>query len=150
ALLGAPHPRSYSFRAGFFQNPQPRRFLRVRDPYVLLSGNSSITFSTLKVARSHRDPSLRSGLQKEPLQSSYFALNVAGRFSTYAFRPSLASSLANRRCCSSRSTASADSSGISQPVCTERLMLPTAFAALLGGVNWRAYSITFSMKFSRS
>src|SRR6185312_1779009 len=37
-----------------------------------------------------------------------------------------------------------------QPVCTLRLMLPTAFAALLGGVNWRAYSITFSMKPSRS
>src|SRR5574337_1264932 len=46
--------------------------------------------------------------------------------------------------------ASADSMGISHPVCTERLMCPTAMAALLGGQNWRAYSITFSMKPSRS
>src|SRR5580765_8928654 len=69
------------------------------------------------------------------LHQTYFAVNVAGRFSTYAARPSLASSLWNRICWFSRSTARADSIGISQPVCTARLMRPTAFAALLGGVN---------------
>src|SRR5215469_13454651 len=80
----------------------------------------------------------------------YFALNSAGRFSTYAASPSFASSLWKSNCWFSRSTASADSSGISQPVCTERLIRPTALAALFGGQNWRAYSITFSMKPSRS
>ena len=55
-----------------------------------------------------------------------------------------------QKCWFSRSTASADSIGISQPVCTARLIRPTAFAALFGGQNWRAYSMMFSMKLSRS
>src|SRR5256714_6591754 len=80
----------------------------------------------------------------------HFALKFAGRFSTYAARPSLASSLWNKSCWFSRSTARADSIGISHPVCTARLMRPTAFAALFGGQNCRAYSMIFSMKPSRS
>src|SRR5271155_5154496 len=80
----------------------------------------------------------------------YFALKTAGRFSTYAAKPSFASSLWNRICWFSRSTASADSIGISHPVCTARLIRPTALAALFGGQNCLAYSIMFSMNPSRS
>src|SRR5207253_3332060 len=80
----------------------------------------------------------------------HFAVNVAGRLSTYAARPSFASSLWKSSCWFSRSMASADSIGTSHPLCTARLMRPTALAALFGGVNWRAYSMMFSMKLSRS
>src|SRR5215472_2653829 len=80
----------------------------------------------------------------------YLAVNVAGRFSTYAAKPSLASSLWNSNCWFSRSSANADSIGISHPDCTARLILPTALAALLGGQNCRAYSMTLSMNPSRS
>src|SRR5439155_1565402 len=71
-------------------------------------------------------------------------LNSAIRFSTLAAIPSFASSLWNSCCCSSRSRASADSKGISAPVCTDRLMSPTALDALWGGQNWFAYSMTCS------
>ena len=40
--------------------------------------------------------------------------------------------------------------GISHPVCTARLMRPTAFDAVLGGQNCLAYSMMFSMNPSRS
>src|ERR1039457_3347983 len=89
-------------------------------------------------------------LPQGSISCSHLAVNTAGRFSTYAASPSFASSLWNRICWFSRSTANADSMGISHPVCTARLMRPTAFAALLGGVNWRAYSMMFSIKPSRS
>src|SRR5207253_6438503 len=72
----------------------------------------------------------------------HFAVNVAGRLSIYEEMPSLASSLWKRICWTSRSSANPDSRGISHPLCTARLMRPTAFAALFGGQNWRAYSIT--------
>src|SRR5207247_6543951 len=52
----------------------------------------------------------------------YLALNSAGRFSTYAARPSFASSLWKSNFWFSRSRASAASNGISQPVCTARLL----------------------------
>src|SRR5437764_703419 len=71
-------------------------------------------------------------------------LHSATRFSTLAAMPSFASSLWNSCCCSSRSSASADSKGISAPVCTDRLIRPTAFDALWGGQNWFAYSMTCS------
>ena len=38
--------------------------------------------------------------------------------------------------------------GTSLPDCTARLIKPTALLALLGGINCRAYSNTFSQKFS--
>src|SRR5262249_13401781 len=74
----------------------------------------------------------------------YLPVNLAGRFSTYAVSPSFASSLWKSCCCSSRSMASASLNETSSPDWTERLMRPTAFDALLGGTNWRAYSITFA------
>src|SRR5439155_26701382 len=77
----------------------------------------------------------------------YFPANCGFLFALYAPRPSFASSLWKSCCCSSRSTASALSSGISQPVCTARLILPTAFAALFGGQKLQAYSITRSHHF---
>src|SRR4051812_18289563 len=52
----------------------------------------------------------------------HFPENFAVLFSTYEAIPSLASSLVNRRCCNSRSSASPDSIGSSQPVCTARLI----------------------------
>src|SRR5213080_392646 len=57
-------------------------------------------------------------------------LNSATRFSTYAAIPSFASSDWNSCCCSSRSSVSPDSNGISAPDWTERLIRPTAFDAL--------------------
>src|SRR5262249_8076108 len=69
---------------------------------------------------------------------------LALRLSTKAVSPSLASSLWNSCCCSSRSTASALSNGISTPLCTDRLMRPTALAARLGGQKLSAYFWTFS------
>src|SRR5690349_20882645 len=71
-------------------------------------------------------------------------LNSAMRFSTLAAIPSFASSLWNSCCCSSRSSASAVSKGISAPVWTDRLMRPTAFDALCGGQNCFAYRMTCS------
>src|SRR5256885_17257571 len=62
-------------------------------------------------------------------------LNSATRFSTYAAIPSFASSDWNNCCCSSRSSVSPDSNGISAPDWTERLIRPTAFDALCGGQN---------------
>src|SRR5581483_3033748 len=100
--------------------------------------------------RNHVHSHFNHGAAGASPMAHYFAVNVAGRFSTYAARPSLASSLWNSSCWFSRSTASADSMGISHPVCTARLIRPTAFAALFGGQNWRAYSMMFSMNPSRS
>src|SRR5437899_6027998 len=77
----------------------------------------------------------------------YFPANCGFLFALYAPSPSFASSLWKSCCCSSRSTASALSSGISHPVCTERLILPTALAALFGGQKLQAYSITRSHHF---
>src|SRR2546430_2026016 len=62
-------------------------------------------------------------------------LNSPTRFSTLAAMPSFASSLWNSCCCNSRSRARADSKGISAPVCTDRLIRPTALEALCGGQN---------------
>src|SRR5688572_32988943 len=77
----------------------------------------------------------------------YRPAKLAFRFWLYAPSPSFASSLWKSCCCSSRSSASADSNGISAPLCTERLMRPTAFAALFGGQKLVAYSITRSHHF---
>src|SRR5690606_22655874 len=68
--------------------------------------------------------------------------NSGERLSMNAAIPSRASADVNRRCCSSRSSASPLSSGISSPVWTARLMWPTAREALLGGQNPRASSRT--------
>src|SRR5205807_8081090 len=62
-------------------------------------------------------------------------LNSATRFSTYAAMPSFASSDWNSCCCSSRSSVRPDSNGTSAPDWTARLIRPTAFDALWGGVN---------------
>src|SRR5881394_116838 len=78
---------------------------------------------------------------------AYFPANAGLRFWLYAPSPSFASSLWKSCCCSSRSIASALSSGTSHPLCTERLMRPTAFAALFGGQKLQAYSITRSHHF---
>src|SRR3954466_8112886 len=71
----------------------------------------------------------------------YFPANCGLRFWLYAARPSFASSLWKSCCCSSRSIPRADSNGISQPLCTERLIRPTARAALFGGQKLHAYSM---------
>src|SRR5204863_3153739 len=71
-------------------------------------------------------------------------LNSATRFSTYAAMPSLASSDWNSCCCRSRSSVRPDSNGTSAPDCTARLIRPTAFQALRGGVNCLAYSMICS------
>src|SRR5450759_2837816 len=69
---------------------------------------------------------------------SYFPVNLGVRFSTLAARPSLASLDLKSSDWSSRSSASADSMGSSEPVWTDRLMWPTAIAALAGEQNCRA------------
>src|SRR5436190_9549759 len=74
----------------------------------------------------------------------YLPLNCGFLFPTYASMPSFASSDWKSCCWSSRSSASADSNGISAPVWTLRLILPTAAEALLGDVNCAAYSNTRS------
>src|SRR6267378_4932328 len=74
----------------------------------------------------------------------HFPLNSAIRFSWFAAIPSLASSLWNNCCCSSRSIARLDSNGTSAPDCTARLISPTALEALCGGQNCFAYSSTCS------
>src|SRR5207302_9007842 len=71
-------------------------------------------------------------------------LTSAPRFSTYAAMPSLASSDWNRCCCSSRSSVKPDSNGTSAPDWTDRLIRPTAFEALWGGVNCFAYNMICS------
>src|SRR5262249_6684797 len=85
------------------------------------------------VGRKRQAPPRRHGAD-----GAYLPLNFGTRFSWLAAMPSLASSLWKRSCWSSRSTASADSTGRSHPDWTERLIRPTAFAALWGGTNCRA------------